>query len=166
MATETTINISNLPASNSFSSDDILAVEENGVTYKISCATLIAALKSVGGMLTTSEVANNTTTTSAGMVLDARQGKALSDAITAKITNANAGTYNVVADAALGVWDTMQNYTVKIGWFTRSTAWAYFAYKNSANYSTMIAFTYGQPLVKIDKVNGVLSTYTYTATSP
>ena len=166
MATETTIKITNLPVANSFSSDDVLAVEENGVTYKISCATLIAALKSVGGMLTTSEVANNTTTTSAGMVLDARQGKALSDAINAKITNTGAGTYNIVADAALGIWDTMQNYTVKIGWFTRSSAWAYFAYKNSANYSTMIAFTYGQPLVKIDKVNGVLSTYTYTTTSP
>ena len=43
----------------------------------------------ISGMLTTSDVANNLTTTTAGKVLDARQGKALADLIGAAITYIN-----------------------------------------------------------------------------
>ena len=77
------MQISNLPASNSFSSTDVLPIEINGVTYKVTGATLAAALQTLGNYLTTENVANNLTTTAAGSVLDARQGKALNDKINA-----------------------------------------------------------------------------------
>lgn len=77
------MQISNLPASNSFSSTDVLPIEINGVTYKVTGATLAAALQALGNYLTTENVANNLTATAAGSVLDARQGKALNDKINA-----------------------------------------------------------------------------------
>ena len=43
------MQISNLPASNSFSSTDVLPIEINGVTYKVTGATLAAALQTLGG---------------------------------------------------------------------------------------------------------------------
>lgn len=52
---------------------DVLAIEVNGITYKISKATLASAI------IAQLDVANNLTTTTAGKVLDARQGKALKD---------------------------------------------------------------------------------------
>jgi hypothetical protein len=79
------MQISNLPASNSFSSTDVLPIEINGVTYKVTGATLAAALQTLGNYLTTENVANNLTTTAAGSVLDARQGKVLNKAITNQI---------------------------------------------------------------------------------
>ena len=45
------MQISQLPASSSFSSSDVLAIEINGVTYKLTGATLAAALQSIGGPL-------------------------------------------------------------------------------------------------------------------
>ena len=77
------MQISNLPASNSFSSTDVLPIEINGVTYKVTGATLAAALQTLGNYLTPDNVANNLTTTAAGSVLDARQGKVLNDKINA-----------------------------------------------------------------------------------
>lgn len=43
------MQISQLPASSSFSGSDVLAIEINGVTYKLTGATLAAALKTLGG---------------------------------------------------------------------------------------------------------------------
>ena len=43
----------------------------------------------ISGMLTTSDIANNLTTTASGKVLDARQGKALADLIGDAITYIN-----------------------------------------------------------------------------
>ena len=77
------MQISNLPASNSFSSTDVLPIEINGVTYKVTGAILAAALQALGNYLTPDNVANNLTTTAAGSVLDARQGKVLNDKINA-----------------------------------------------------------------------------------
>ena len=42
------MQISQLPASNSFSSSDVIAVEINDVTYKLTGATLVTALKTLG----------------------------------------------------------------------------------------------------------------------
>ena len=42
------MQISQLPASNSFSSSDVIAVEINDVTYKLTGATLATALKTLG----------------------------------------------------------------------------------------------------------------------
>ena len=77
------MQISNLPASNSFSSTDVLPIEINGVTYKVTGATLAAALQTLGNYLTPDNVANNLTTIAAGSVLDARQGKVLADKLDA-----------------------------------------------------------------------------------
>lgn len=77
------MQITGLPASSAFGSSDVLAIEINGVTYKITGATLAAALQSMGDYLTAQDIANNLTTTDEGYVLDARQGKALLDAIEA-----------------------------------------------------------------------------------
>ena len=45
------MQISQLPASNSFSSSDVIAIEINGVTYKLTGATLAAALKTLGNFV-------------------------------------------------------------------------------------------------------------------
>lgn len=92
------MQISNLPASNSFSSTDVLPIEINGVTYKVTGATLAAALQTLGNYLTTENVANNLTTTAAGSVLDARQGKALADdvgALSSAMTYVVSGTKSI-----------------------------------------------------------------------
>jgi hypothetical protein len=56
------MQISGLSASNNFSATDVLAIEVNvnGVekTYKLTGATLAAALASIGSYLTTADVAN------------------------------------------------------------------------------------------------------------
>lgn len=77
------MQITGLPASSAFGSSDVLAIEINGVTYKITGATLAAALGSMGDYVTAQDIANNLTTTYEGYVLDARQGKALLDALEA-----------------------------------------------------------------------------------
>lgn len=43
------MQISQLPASSSFSGSDVLAIEIDGVTYKLTGATLATALKTLGG---------------------------------------------------------------------------------------------------------------------
>jgi hypothetical protein len=115
------MQISNLPASNSFSSTDVLPIEINGVTYKVTGATLAAALHTLGNYLTTENVANNLTTAAAGSVLDARQGKALADSIGIVETGTTcthtggiaAGQYVIwqgvlyTADAAISVGETL-----------------------------------------------------------
>lgn len=77
------MQISGLPVSTAFGASDVLAIEINGVTYKITGATLAAALQSMGDYLTAQDIANNLTTTDEGYVLDARQGKALLDTLEA-----------------------------------------------------------------------------------
>ena len=77
------MQISGLPVSTAFGAADVLAIEINGVTYKITGATLAAALQSMGDYVTAQDIVNNLTTTNEGYVLDARQGKALLDALEA-----------------------------------------------------------------------------------
>ena len=77
------MQISGLPVSTAFGAADVLAIEINGVTYKITGATIAAALQIMGDYVTAQDIVNNLTTTEAGYVLDARQGKALLDAIEA-----------------------------------------------------------------------------------
>lgn len=78
------MQINELPTSYTFASDDIIVIEINNVTYKLTGATLASALKAVGNYLVTGDVANNLTTEAAGKVLDARQGKVLNDSIATK----------------------------------------------------------------------------------
>ena len=54
------MKITNLPASDSFTSGDVLAIEINGKTYKLTGATLAAALEQVGQYVTTSDLATTT----------------------------------------------------------------------------------------------------------
>jgi len=51
-------------------------------TKKITVQNFASAVKTLASLLGTGEIANNLTTTTAGKVLDARQGKALNEAIT------------------------------------------------------------------------------------
>ena len=48
------MQISELPASNSFSGSDVIALEINGVTYKLTGATLATALQTLGSYATKS----------------------------------------------------------------------------------------------------------------
>ena len=50
------MQIKDLPVSNSFSSSDVLAIEISGVTYKLTGATLAAALAGIGNYLTTEDL--------------------------------------------------------------------------------------------------------------
>ena len=53
------MQISQLPASNSFSSSDVIAIEIDGVTYKITGANLAAALKTIGSYAKTDNASAN-----------------------------------------------------------------------------------------------------------
>ena len=101
------MQISGLQASNSFSSSDVLAIEINGVTYKLTGATLAAAVASIGSYLVTGDIANNLTTTASGKVLDARQGKALNDAIGTKVNTSDIAN-NLTTTASGKVLDARQ----------------------------------------------------------
>lgn len=86
------MQISELSASNTFSATDVLAIEVNvnGVekTYKLTGATLAAALASIGSYLKTTDVVNNLTSTATTQPLSAAQGKALNDQIAkTEVTN-------------------------------------------------------------------------------
>ena len=88
------MQISGLNASGSFSATDILAIEVNvnGVekTYKLTGATLAAALASIGSYLKTTDVVNSLTSTSTTTPLSANMGKTLNDNITAINSNITA----------------------------------------------------------------------------
>lgn len=75
------MQISGLAASNTFTESDVLAIEVNGVTYKLTGAVLAASVAAIAHCLDLNDIANNLTTTAAGYALDARQGKALKDAL-------------------------------------------------------------------------------------
>jgi hypothetical protein len=77
------MQIYELPSASSVAGTDVFALDVNGVTYKVTGAVLATALKSIGLYLSESDIANNLTTTVANMALDARQGKALADALDA-----------------------------------------------------------------------------------
>lgn len=93
------MQISGLSASNTFSATDVLAIEVNvnGInkTYKLTGATLAAALASIGSYLKTIDVVNNLTSTDPTKVLAAPQGKVLYDKIEIKTHTVN----NVTTDA-------------------------------------------------------------------
>jgi hypothetical protein len=108
------------------------------------------------GAFPAANVANNLTTTTAGYALDARQGKALYDLLVGRITNASQGSYSSRSAAAAAVWDSMADGTIKIGRFVCSTAYVYIAMRNSANYATLVCWSYGVGLIQIDKVGGTV----------
>lgn len=66
------MRITNLPTSSSFASNDVLAIEVNGVTYKLTGATLAAAVKSIGDYVTSDDVV---TTTTDGLMLSSDKVK-------------------------------------------------------------------------------------------
>ena len=54
------MKISNLPSSDAFESGDVLAIEISGKTYKVTGATLAAALEEVGRYVTVNDMATTT----------------------------------------------------------------------------------------------------------
>lgn len=155
------IQISDMMGTNSFPSTAVIAIEDNGTTYKLTCGALAAALKTIGGFLSASELVTNVTTSTAGSPLDATQGKALADMIAARVDNADGGTYSTLQAAATALFEGMGNGTVKVGRFTRSGVgvYIYIAYRNNANYATMLCWTYGAAkLTQINMMGGTMQT--------
>ena len=79
------MQISDLMAASSIAGGDVLAVEADGVTYKVSGTALAASLKAIGALLAASDVVNNLSSTSTTAPLSASQGKALNDALGALV---------------------------------------------------------------------------------
>lgn len=69
----------------------------------------------------------------------------LATSTTTRISNASAGSFSTLSGAAQTIWAGMKNGSVKVGRFAQTgvAAWAFVAYRNSANYSTMFVFSYG-----------------------
>jgi hypothetical protein len=113
------------------------------------------------------DVVNSLTGTAEDKPLAAAQGKALLDILNARINSAAGGSnYSTLAEAAAAMFSAMEDGTVRIGRFTRGTAFAYFAMRNSANYSAMLAFTYGSAkLYIILKANTNVTVYSLTGTA-
>ena len=155
-----TIQISGLNSKSTFDSTDVIAIESNGVTYKVSGSTLASALKTLGNYLNTASLVANLTTTTAGSPLDATQGKALADMISNRIGAVNAGSYSTLTDAATDIFTAMGYPAVKVGTFTRTGigVYVFIAFTNSANYATMLCWSYSSS--KITQVNNVNGTYT------
>ena len=155
-----TIQISGLNSKSTFDSTDVIAIESNGVTYKVSGAVLSASLKRLGEYLDTSSLVANLTTTTAGSPLDATQGKALADMISNRIGAVNAGSYSTLTDAATDIFTAMASPSVKVGTFTRTGVGVYIfiAFTNSANYATMLCWSYASS--KITQINNANGTYT------
>lgn len=152
------IQISDMTSTNTFPDTAVIAIEDNGETYKLTGASLAAALKTIGGFLSTSDLKANLTTSTAGSPLDATQGKALSDMVSNLISSTSIGSYTDLSTAAAGVWNTMGDGTIKVGRFLRTNVsyYMFFAYKNSDNYATMLCWSYGA--LKIYMVNKVAGT--------
>ena len=156
-----TIQISGLNSKSTFDSTDVIAIESNGVTYKVSGSTLASALKTLGNYLNTASLVANLTTTTAGSPLDATQGKALADMLAGLISSVSIGSYTDLTTAAAGVWDSMSNETLKVGRFLRTgvSYYLFVAYRNSANYATMLCWSYGAlKLYMVNKVQGTIQT--------
>lgn len=81
----------------------------------------------------------------------------LSTSVSARINSNNTGPFQTLSGAAQTIWAGMRNGTVKVGRFTQTGigVWAYVAYRNSANYSTMFAFSYNNTPRLINMSNGV-----------
>ena len=159
------IQITDMTVTTSFPDTAVIAIEDNGSTYKLTGASLAAALKTIGSLLSASDLKADLTTSTAGSPLDATQGKALYDMLVGRITNASQGNYSSRSAAAAVVWDSMTDGTIKIGRFVCSTAYVYIAMRNSANYATLVCWSYGVGLVQIDKLGGTIQgekTYSYT----
>lgn len=75
------MQISGLQASGAFAASDVLAIEINGKTYKLTGGTLASALQTIGGFLTGEDVVNSLNSTLANAPLSAAQGKELNDKI-------------------------------------------------------------------------------------
>lgn len=77
---------------------DITIIVDDGAIVTVS--TLYEAIaEALEDVLTTGDVANDLTTTKAGMVLDARQGKALNEAVSLKADAANVYTKSQIDEA-------------------------------------------------------------------
>lgn len=73
--------LDSVPNEVSVTSTDVIAMQVDGSTYKVPVSALASALKATGNYITSSEVANDLTTSTAGKVLDARQGAAIKNLI-------------------------------------------------------------------------------------
>ena len=155
------IQITDMTSTTSFPDTAVIAIEDNGSTYKLTGASLAAALKTIGSLLSTSDLKANLTTSTAGSPLDATQGKALADMLSGLISSTSIGSYTDLTTAAAGVWDSMSNETVKVGRFLRTgvSYYLFVAYRNSANYASMLCWSYGAfKLYMINKVQGTIQT--------
>ena len=111
------MQISGLPASNSFQSSDVIAIEISGVTYKLTGATLATALKTIGSYAGVSDlpslplsVANGGSGLSASpsLLVDLASGSAANvmaasprPGIIGTLPIANGGTNSTTASGAL-----------------------------------------------------------------
>ena len=81
--------ITQLPASTTLASTDVLAKETSGnTTQKITAENAVASLKTIGNLLGTNDVINNLTTGGTTVPLSAEMGKKLQNEKQAKIEDA------------------------------------------------------------------------------
>ena len=155
------IQITDMTSTTNFPDTAVIAIEDNGSTYKLTGASLAAALKTIGSLLSTSDLKADLTTSTAGSPLDATQGKALADMLSGLISSTSIGSYTDLSTAAAGVWDSMTDGTIKVGRFLRTNVsyYLFIAYRNSANYASMLCWSYGAlKLYMVNKVQGVIQT--------
>ena len=79
------MQIHELTAASTMAGTDVIVIDSGVATYKLHASVLADALKSIGNYITTSELANNLTTTSSGKALDARQGVTIKTELDGKV---------------------------------------------------------------------------------
>lgn len=131
------MQISQLPASNSFSSSDVIAIEIDGVTYKITGATLAAALCTIIGALPVANGGTGATDADNALTnIGAAYGKWGSQLSSFAAIPSRTGMYSVVytnssdSDAPIttsGIW--WWN-VIQFGSSSRITQIAYSAFRN------------------------------------
>jgi hypothetical protein len=124
MATSETIatkKVTDLTENTSMSDSDLFMVGNAGTSTlrKLKWSNIIAAIKNKLGSAATYSVANNLTTTASSYVLDARQGKALSDKIGTLSSLGTSANGNVV-DAVNEVNSAVDELNTNIGKITDS----------------------------------------------
>lgn len=102
------MQISQLPASNSFSSSDVIAIEINGVTYKLTGSTLATALRTIGGAL---PIANGgTEATTAADARTALDVMGVDIPLTSSPVNINPGTTQVFTSSGFANYKFIDLY--------------------------------------------------------
>ena len=110
--------ITQLPASTTLASTDVLAKETSGnTTQKITAENAVASLKTIGNLLGTNDVINDLTTGGTTVPLSAEMGKT----IAGKIIDSSSGTYVKFADGTLINYDIITNFTFNANTTTTKT---------------------------------------------